>query len=124
MAQIKRMRYLVYYDEYCPFCRFAKNILGRTDYLHLLEFEGISFYSRSHGISTEMMMRGGIQVVRPGGKISGKNRAVIVLTVSNPIFFPLAIFSTLMEILRIGDRVYDFIAARRYSIGKLLPFQQ
>ena len=121
-ARTGKIRYRVYYDEYCPFCRSAKNVLSRTDYLHILGFEGISSYSSTHGISAEMMMRGGIQVVRPGGKISGKNRAIIVLTFSNPIFFPLAVISSLLEVLRIGDRVYDFVASRRYAISKKLPF--
>jgi predicted DCC family thiol-disulfide oxidoreductase YuxK len=113
-------RYTVFYDEYCPFCTFSKNFLSRTDYLHLLEFQGITSYSRSHGISAEMMMNGGIQVVRPGGRISSKNRGIMVLTVSNPLLFPIAVISTFLEAVGLGNKTYDMIAARRYGIGSAL----
>lgn len=119
MRQRKQLE--VYYDEWCPLCAAIRRRLERWDWLHALRFRSI----RDGQTVSEMMSRGispdaleaRMHVRCAGsGKIDSGIAAVLRLCSRVPLLMILcpAIWATIK--LGFGERMYDWIAARRMIV--------
>lgn len=114
----QRFRVLVFYDGRCLFCRRAVAALKRLDWLGLLE--PVSF--RDPGV----IERFGLDPVRAAARLHTRAAgapapaegidAVTLIATRVPLLSPLVPFLWIAARVGWGQRVYDWIAARRTII--------
>lgn len=125
----QRFRVSVFYDGRCLFCRRTMATLKRLDWLGLLE--PVSF--RDPGV----IERFGLDPVRAAARLHARAAgapapvegidAVILIATRLPLLSPLVPFLWIAARFGWGQRVYDWIAARRTIIpagpghGEVMP---
>jgi predicted DCC family thiol-disulfide oxidoreductase YuxK len=115
-----RIRVRVYYDGLCGICRASMARLKLFDWLNALE--PVSFHSEG------VVARDGLDLARlnrrlqarlaAGGPIHEGIDAVVQIAWRVPILWPIAPLLLLAGRLGIGQRAYDFVAARRHRLGR------
>ncbi len=120
-ARRDRFRVRVYYDGLCGICQGSMGTLKRFDWLNALE--PVSFHAPG------VIARDGLDLMRlsrrmqtrraTGGPIREGIDAVIQIAWRVPVLWPVAPLLVLARWLGIGQRVYDYFAARRHRLGRL-----
>lgn len=105
----------VYYDNWCPLCTGTKERLQRLDWLHLLRFVPIREGDVAAHLGVEqtaLERRMHARAPHTGRVVDGID-AVAAIAVRLPLLMPLWPMVALAAHLGVGQRAYDWIAARR-----------
>ena len=111
------------YDGNCLICRSTCSAMGRLDWLRRIEFVDLhadaAWRKRYPELAFERLMAE-IHVVDESGLVFAGFAASRRMLKEAPLGYPLWLLLQLPGSERIGQRVYRFIAGRRYRINALL----
>lgn len=117
-TRLSRYAIVVYYDGQCPFCRRSVSMWQRLDMFKLLQFESfwdipeeelpapIHFLEakiHSHSVRSKNTYRAGM-------------RSVIQICSRIPVLIPCSTILYVLVRLGFGERLYEYVATRRYLI--------
>ena len=110
------------YDGNCVICQSSCETMRALDWRRRIEFvnlhDGESWRGRYPELGAEQLM-GEIHVVDQQGKLYSGFRASRRMLKEVPLGMPLWLLLQLPGMEGLGQRVYRFIARRRYGINKL-----
>ena len=113
-----RMRVRVYYDGLCGICQASISTLKRFDWLNALE--PVSFHAAGviarDGLDLARLMRRVHTRRVAGGPLREGIDAVVQIAWRVPLLWPVAPLLLVAARLGIGQRAYDFVAARRHRL--------
>ena len=111
------------YDGSCVICRGARDGFASLDWRRRIRFIDIHDESAWQGLFptlTRERLMGEIHVIDADGAVSGGFMATRRLLREAPLGLPLWLLLHLPGMDWLGERIYRFIAARRYRINRLL----
>jgi predicted DCC family thiol-disulfide oxidoreductase YuxK len=113
-------KYVVLYDGHCQFCtKQVRNLvaLARSGVLDAVSFQDASVLARFPGLTHEACMQA-MHLVTPDGSIYRGFEAAVRAMLTRPLLGLFAYGYYLPGIRQLFDRLYAYLAARRY---RLLP---
>lgn len=111
-------QYVVLYDGQCPFCTASVKrlqTLARRETIAAVDFQQPGVLDRFPGLSHEQCMRQ-MHLVTPTGRVYGGFEAAVQAIATRPILGWIAYLYYLPGLRWLLDRLYAFIAARRYRM--------
>ena len=111
-------RYVLLYDGHCAFCEAqSKNLarLARPGAIERVSFQDPGVLDRFPGVTYDACMRA-MHLIAPDGRVFIGFEAVARALATRPVLKLLAYLYYLPGVRFLCDRLYEFIAARRYRI--------
>lgn len=104
----------MFYDGSCPFCTRSANLLQRLDWFQKFRFLDLHTHAvlDQAGIDVERALQR-LQVKSNRGNVFEGMQAILFISARTPLLWPLFPFFWFVLKLGWGDRIYDWIAARR-----------
>ena len=110
------------FDGHCFICQSSRRVIQSLDWMNRIEFLDLhdsETLARCPQLADEQLM-GEIHVLDSGGRLHGGCDGIRRLLKEVPIGIPIWLLLSLPGIDHIGQRVYRFIAARRYQVNRLV----
>ncbi len=111
---------VVFYDGACGFCRRAKQVVEAVDVFAALEWRDFRRPGAldGHPLVSAEACEHALQLELPGGKrVLGGFRAFLWMAGRIPLAWPVLPLLHLPGVGWVGDRVYDWVANHRFSLG-------
>jgi predicted DCC family thiol-disulfide oxidoreductase YuxK len=112
------IKFTLYYDGWCPFCRATQARIAKLDWLKRIAFVSIRApgVAETLSVSPERLERRmHVQVQRTGKVVDGID-AVAAVAGQVPLLMPLWPFIRLASLIGVGQPLYDWIARQRSII--------
>ena len=110
------------FDDRCGFCQKSAQLLRHLDWFGTIEFVPLGQADElmeQHSISIQTM-KDAMHYVSPLGQVASGAEAFCVFGKKIPFLFPIALMLHLPFALRLAERVYSKVAARRHVLSRLL----
>lgn len=111
----------VLYDDGCPFCTFQMRVLTWLDWFNattLLPLSAPHAAALAPHLTREDLLEA-IHCVARDGRIHRGARAIRFVGLRMPLLIPVALFLWLPGVIWIAEKIYAFVAKRRYAISRL-----
>jgi len=112
-------KYVVLYDGHCRFCTSQVHnllALARPGALEALSFQDAGVLDRFPGLTHEACMQA-MHLIAPDGRVYRGFEAAVRAVLTRPVLGFFAYLYYLPGIRHLLDRLYAFVAARRYRIA-------
>lgn len=109
----KSLEMIVLYDNWCPMCKNIKNKIKKLDWLNLITMVGFRGREEELEIPPKKLEREMHAIILRNNKIVSGFDAFVSISLRIPflwLLWPLLVF---FNIIRVGPKIYTFIANRR-----------
>ncbi|MFX3617063.1 MAG: thiol-disulfide oxidoreductase DCC family protein [Sporolactobacillus sp.] len=111
----------VFYDNWCPLCIHIKHRIDKIDGFHRMKWVGIRANKALEKYHFPLSkLEGRMHAINRKNKSFSGYAAILAVSRQLPIFFPLYPLLKLIEIVKLGDICYNYIADHR----KIMPIDQ
>ncbi|MHB8395686.1 MAG: thiol-disulfide oxidoreductase DCC family protein [Thermoplasmataceae archaeon] len=107
----------VLYDSECPVCRFSMHLVQKLDGSGSFIFRGTGSVDQPMNNIPVQELRNRIHTVDQHGSMLNGPRSLALVFRKIPVFYPLALFLRIADLMGFADPLYDFISRNRYLLG-------
>lgn len=107
----------VLYDSECKVCRFSMHLVQKLDGSESFIFRGTGSSDQPVNNIPAEELHNRIHTVDQHGSILNGPRSLALVFRRIPVFYPLALFLRIADLIGVADPLYDFISRNRYLLG-------